>query len=76
MAEELRSRNPPDIAAPGIGIVSAYINFSIIFSISILSLMALNIMSVVQAKGEKKRKVSKIGRRKEKTFCKLDRKII
>jgi hypothetical protein len=52
MAEELRSRNPPDIAAPGIGIVNAFINFSI----SILSLMALNIISVVQVKGEKKEK--------------------
>jgi hypothetical protein len=59
MADELRSRNPPDIAAPGIGIVSAFINFSI----SILSLMALNIVSVVQAKGEGKRKEKK---RKEK----------
>jgi hypothetical protein len=55
MADELRSRNPPDIAAPGIGIVSAFINFSI----SILSLMALNIVSVVQAKGEGERKEKK-----------------
>jgi hypothetical protein len=46
MAEKLRSRNPPDIAAPGIRVINAFI---------ILSLVALVIIAI-KGREEKKRR--------------------
>jgi hypothetical protein len=60
MAEKLRSRNPPDITAPGIGVIKAFTGLSI----SILSLMALVIIAVVKiTKKKKKEKTNKIGKK-------------
>jgi hypothetical protein len=59
MAEKLRSRNPPDIAAPGIRVINAFI---------ILSLVALVIIAIKGREEKKKGEKGKSFEKREKSF--------